>query len=139
MLTKVKDPLSGAQSSNVVYKVPCDCSKFYIGETKRRLETRIKEHKDACQKGQIDKSAIAEHFCNESEEHRILWSEVEIVEGASNNFELLVKEALCIKSTPQDQCFNRDEGFDLPDVWTTLYRRLECGTRNDAARRLTDS
>ena len=35
-------------SSGVVYQVPCSCGKVYIGETIRRLETRIKEHKDAC-------------------------------------------------------------------------------------------
>ena len=31
-----------------MHQVPCTCSKVYIGETKRRLETRLKEHKHAC-------------------------------------------------------------------------------------------
>ena len=35
--------------------------KVYIGETKRKLETRLKEHKDVCIKYLTDKSAIAEH------------------------------------------------------------------------------
>ena len=47
ILTKVKDPLLTTKQSNVVYEVPCICGEVYIGETKRRLETHLKEHKDA--------------------------------------------------------------------------------------------
>ena len=53
-LTRVKDKLPMGKLSNVVYQV-------HIGETVRRLDTRLKEHKDACICGQLDKSAIAEH------------------------------------------------------------------------------
>ena len=42
-LTKVKDKLY-LLVSNVVHRIPCHCSQFYIEETKRRLETRLKEH-----------------------------------------------------------------------------------------------
>ena len=38
--TKVKDSLPARKQANVVYEVPCTCGKVYIGETKRRLETR---------------------------------------------------------------------------------------------------
>ena len=31
----------------------------YIGETRRRLETRLREHQEACQKGTLEKSAVA--------------------------------------------------------------------------------
>ena len=65
LLTKVKDTLPMEKQANVVYKVPCTCGKVYIGETTRRLETRLKEHKDACIKGFTDKSAIAEHAWTE--------------------------------------------------------------------------
>ena len=41
-LTKVKDTLPLGKQSNVVY--PCSCSQVYIRETRRRLETRLKEH-----------------------------------------------------------------------------------------------
>ena len=39
----------------------CQCGKVYVGETQRRLETRVKEHRDACNKGDMWKSAIAKH------------------------------------------------------------------------------
>ena len=41
MLTKVKDPLPIEKQANVVYEIPCTCGKVYIGETKRRLGTRL--------------------------------------------------------------------------------------------------
>ena len=46
-LSKVKDKLPSDQNSNVAYRVPCSCGKFYIGGTVRRLEIRLKEHKEA--------------------------------------------------------------------------------------------
>jgi len=45
----------------VVYRIPYSCGEAYIGETVRRLEARVKEHRDACQKGALEKSALAEH------------------------------------------------------------------------------
>ena len=73
LLAKVKDPLHMEKQANVVYKVPCTCRKLYIGETTRRLETRLKalEHKDACIKGFTNKSAIAEHAW--TGDHPIHW------------------------------------------------------------------
>ena len=60
-LTRVKDELPDTLKANVVYRVPCSCGKVYIGETKRALGTRIKEHQSACRLQQTEKSAIAEH------------------------------------------------------------------------------
>ena len=57
MLTKVKDTLPPGKQSNVVYRIPCSCGQVYIGETKRRLETRLKEHRHSCERGMIEKSA----------------------------------------------------------------------------------
>ena len=48
MLIKIKDALLIEKQANVVYWIPCSCGKAYIGETKRKLETRLKEHWDAC-------------------------------------------------------------------------------------------
>ena len=58
LLTKVKDPHPAEKQLNV-YKVPCTCGMVYIGETKRRLETRLKEHKEVWTKNLSDRSAIA--------------------------------------------------------------------------------
>ena len=49
MLTRVKDTLAMEKRSKVVYQIPCSCGKKYIGETVRRLEMRMMEHRNACQ------------------------------------------------------------------------------------------
>ena len=60
----------------MVYQVPCSCGEAYIGETVRRLETRMKEHQDACQKGALEKSAFAEHAWESH--HPIRWEETTV-------------------------------------------------------------
>ena len=49
------------KQAKVVYRNFCSCGEVYIGETVSRLETRVKEHRDACQKGAVEKSAPVEH------------------------------------------------------------------------------
>ena len=50
-LTRVKDPLPLEKQAMVVYRIPCSYGKVYIGKTIRRMELRLKEHKDACSRG----------------------------------------------------------------------------------------
>ena len=69
-LSKVKDKLSSDQNSNVVYSIPCSV----------RLETRLKEHKEACLRGEQEKSAVADHAW--SSHHPILWKEASVVDQA---------------------------------------------------------
>ena len=122
MLTKVKYPLFIEKQANVVYEIPCTCGKVYIGETKRRLGTRLKVYKDACVGWQTHKSAIAEHAW--AEDHPINWSGTKILQRASHTMELVMKEALCIQSTPAD---SRLGGYELPDCWFALNRKLRGG------------
>ncbi|XP_072430928.1 uncharacterized protein [Chiloscyllium punctatum] len=44
-LTNLKDPVQPKDKTNVIYKIPCkDCHKHYVGQTGRKLATRIHEH-----------------------------------------------------------------------------------------------
>ena len=61
LLIRVKDPLPKEKLAGVVYQIPCQCGKVYVGEMQRHLETQVKEHRDACNKGNTWKSSIAEH------------------------------------------------------------------------------
>ena len=71
MLVKVKQKRPEEEKKEVVYQVPCnDCSKVYIGETKRTLKVRIAEHKQAVKKGD-EKNGIAVHA--HTTNHSIDW------------------------------------------------------------------
>ena len=43
-LVRPKDTVDPAKQEGVVYKIPCECGKVYIGETVRSMHERIKEH-----------------------------------------------------------------------------------------------
>ena len=118
MLTKVKDPLMIEKQAKVVYRVPCSCGEAYIGETVRRLETKVKEHRDACQKGALEKSALAEHAW--MNHHPIKWEEVSVIDRARTAKELLVKEAIHIQLNHPS--LNRDGGLELPRCWMAALK-----------------
>ena len=61
VLTKVKDLLPIEKQSKVVYRIPCSCDKAYIGQTRRRFETWLKEQQKLCQKGTLEMSVVVEH------------------------------------------------------------------------------
>jgi hypothetical protein len=49
LIAPKRPPSSTLETRNCVYKIHCkDCEMFYIGETKRKLVTRCKEHQYAC-------------------------------------------------------------------------------------------
>ena len=58
LLTRIKDKLPSTMNSSVVYRIPCSCGKVCIGETRWRLESRIKEHKDVCMKENLGSLVI---------------------------------------------------------------------------------
>ena len=55
----------------------------------------MKEHRDACEKGILEKSAVAEHVW---EKHHS-------------------KVALHIEMIPAEECFNHDRGLKLSNCW----------------------
>ena len=82
----------------MVYQIPCQCGKVYVGETQRRLEMQIKEHRDACNKEDAGKSAIAEHQWDQ--QHQVNWEGTRVLDRASRPVQLRVKEALIVH--PED-------------------------------------
>ena len=116
MRVKDQDPLE--KKSSVVYQVPCSCGRVYIRETKRALETRMKEHKAATRRGEMEKSAIAEHAWNYH--HQMAWDEIKVLDEAANNTTLLIKEALHIRLTDKETLLNRDEGVAISDCWSPI-------------------
>ena len=72
MLCKPKDPIPYLQQSEIVYRIPCSkCPASYIGQTGRRLEQRVKEHKRSVAQVNFNSSALAEHAW--TLEHEVDW------------------------------------------------------------------
>ncbi|EZA49494.1 hypothetical protein X777_12288, partial [Ooceraea biroi] len=64
---------------NVVYRISCaDCDASYVGQTKRRLNTQITEHRNDIKKRTGSPSVISERRVNF--DHEFKWDEVQIVD-----------------------------------------------------------
>ena len=121
ILTRVKDPTPPDERPGVIHKIKCICGDFYVGETKRTLATRIKEHKAACRLAAFERSAVAEHAWQEG--HEINWDDVEILDNTKDLQERKVKESLYIRMVPRTCLMNRDEGRELSSLWMRTIKR----------------
>ncbi len=118
----------------MVYRIPCkSCDSVYVGETGRKLGTRVKEHKKDVEQNskgsftramrkesltQINKSAITDH-ANQNN-HEIDWEEVCVLSRESDYRTRTIKEAIKIRG--QKQVMNRDEGaYQLSHVYDTIF------------------
>ena len=100
----------------IVYCIPCDSGRVFIGETGRCLSVRISEHKRAVL--HLDKrNALAVHMSDHMD-HRILWEESAIIEFETNWYQRKIKEAIWIKRTANP--LNTDPGLSLNKTWNTM-------------------
>ena len=97
-----RDPLSLPG----IYRIPCSCGQVYIGQTKRAINTRIKEHKANCRLGHTEKSAVAEHTLKE-QNHQIKFKDTQVLAQETNYHTRLYLEAIEIHKHREN--FNRSE------------------------------
>ena len=67
-LVRPKDAVDPTKQDGVVYKIPCECGKVYIGETGRSMGERIKEHDRDTRLTRTQSLAVWEH-ANETGHH----------------------------------------------------------------------
>lgn len=103
-----------------VYKVDCSCGSSYIGQTKRTIAERVKEHIAAVKNRQTNKSAIAEHLLDSGPNHWIELHEPKILSTVGYYYQRMVREAIEIK---KHRNFNREDGFKLSSTWNPVIRR----------------
>ena len=105
------------------YEIPCiNCNLCYIGETGRKFNTRLEEHKSEVNKvsGTVTtragrkeslttthKSAITDHVVDKN--HVIGWGEAKIIGTEQDRYKRWIKEAIAIRKKGSTT-MNRDEG-----------------------------
>ena len=112
------------KQSRVVYQIPCRSGQVYIRETIRQLEARLKEHWNACERGTLENSTVAEHVWERH--HPINWEETIVLIHARQHKEVVLKKALYvyIQKIPVEDRLHCDAGLELPNCWMTTLRRL---------------
>ena len=129
-LSHPKDRISLDNKSGVVYSIPCkDCTITYLGETGIHLSTRLKQHKEALKRGELEKSAVATHAWNLH--HRVDWEGVSIIDQDSNTISRKIRESLHIRR--RSGLMNRDDGLEISHtthVCGSLYSLLRLSSIN---------
>ncbi|XP_071637535.1 uncharacterized protein [Temnothorax longispinosus] len=96
LIKRGKDRLDKDHSTEVVYRIKCnDCNASYIGQTKRFLQTRVKEHFNDIKKNDCNWSVVSKHRASLG--HDFNWSEVEILHKEGNRKKREIAEMLLIK------------------------------------------
>jgi hypothetical protein len=127
MICNFKDKVSKEDTSNCVYRVPCsECNASYVGETMRRFNSRLTEHKAAVRNGNHAYSALAEHAVNDL--HPPDWEAASILEKEPNFRSRRFKEAVHILN--QQNTLNRNEGINLPEVFIPLLTNDQISKQN---------
>ncbi|KAK3716447.1 hypothetical protein QZH41_007056 [Actinostola sp. cb2023] len=121
LLSKPKDEIPLGKKTGVVYEMPCeDCTAVYVGETKRSLDTRRKEHKASVRLAKTDASALAQHA--NALNHNIAWEDTRVLASENNWVKRRWTEAWFIARNNQ-ALFNRDCGRTLPNTYFPLLHR----------------
>jgi len=91
-----KDELDSMSHHGVVYKISChDCEASYIGQTKRQLRTRIKEHNSDIKKKIGSPPVISEHRLKFN--HDFQWDNIKILDNELSYHKRIVSEIVHIK------------------------------------------
>ena len=108
-----------------VYRLICGCGHVYIGETKKRIRSRISEHEKDVFHGRWSKSGASEHASTCQQDFS--WAEAETLCMESNYRRRKIREALEIRKHNRSSAttVNRDQGSGLvSSQWDCLLGKI---------------
>ena len=118
-LHSVKDKLPHDLTTNAIYSIKRKtCDDEYVGETLCVLQVRPKERRGAIGLGNIEKSAIAQHFHQQGKSHEIDWSTMSVIDVAQSWRERKLREVFKIHQ--RQPKMNRDAGLEHPKIWHSV-------------------
>jgi len=117
-----KDIIERSNRCNVVYKINCkDCDACYVGQTKRRLNSRVKEHKNDINKRSGIPSVISTHRL---QNHDFDWGNVRILDNESAWYRRIISEMIYIKT--QTNGLNKQSDTEmLSDSYNLILQKLK--------------
>lgn len=113
-----------------IYKLDCDCGLSYIGQTKRSIITRVKEHIADVKHRRVTKSAVCEHS-EEGPNHYIRFDKPQILSKEHRFLPRMIREAIEIKKHPN---FNREDGWIIPSAWEPVIKIIKSKTKHTTSR-----
>lgn len=135
IFTKLKDPIPPGQQKNVVYSVPCGTNdgKMYIGQTGRKLDTRINEHKNDV-KRKDNRTGLTQHTLCDG--HIFNFDETRIVERIADQESRITAETFHIKLAGENNTVNLQRECGMFNTnYNALVVKLRQVTNDDKQRR----
>lgn len=121
ILGNTKDKIPDNQKSGI-YTIKCnDCEQVYIGQSRRAIEIRYKEHRNHWLKGQPEKSSVAKHMIDEF--HGFGTGNLKLLKSVPRNSYLDAFESLFIHKTKKTM--NADEGPIISPLFKLTTKRYE--------------
>uniref|UniRef100_A0A0X3Q2C9 GIY-YIG domain-containing protein n=1 Tax=Schistocephalus solidus TaxID=70667 RepID=A0A0X3Q2C9_SCHSO len=116
LVMRPKAPLPRGESTNVIYRVQCNsCAVNYIGETGKRLQTRVGEHMRAVRR--MDPLSLVADHCADSG-HTFAFQNAEILGRGSDRVARETIEAWHTGTTSINRCVT------LPTAYQALRTQL---------------
>ncbi|XP_077778802.1 uncharacterized protein LOC144326219 [Podarcis muralis] len=128
----LRNPKDKIQLENQgVYEIPCKvCPATYIGQTNRRINARIAEHKNAVKKEEKT-SSLFQHMKETG--HEINFADSKLLSNMEHHHKRIIMEAIEIEKHPHNMN-KRDDTSRLPDIW-----KLALPTKTDTRSRGTQN
>jgi len=90
-----KDKNSFEDNTNVVHKLLCNsCNASYVGQTKRKVKTRINEHMKNIKVDESKHSVITKHILESN--HTFDWQNVKIMDFETNYYKRLISDMIYV-------------------------------------------
>ena len=100
-LPSLKGREESKANKKLVYSIPCsDCDRVYIGETSRRIETRMSEHQTKIRTLASADSKMVEHIIQHK--HKFDPSKVETLTHENNWRRRVIKESILTSKAQQN-------------------------------------
>jgi len=118
-----------------IYQITCQCDGVYVGETYRKLATRLKEHKDDFRLGRAENTWLSKHVLEL--DHRARYEDIKIVGVKRNMVERKVSEAI-VKYKLGEKAINLKDGLSLRKHMGAAVAVLESALLKERERRRYD-
>jgi len=117
-----KDHLDNYTRKNVVYKIVCkDCDATYVGQTKRKLITRVNEHRNQINHTSTKNTVITEHRLNHN--HEFDWTNVKILDKERFYWKRMISEMINIQL--QNNALNQQTDTEyLQDSYISIINKI---------------
>lgn len=124
LYSNLKDTIPSTDRSGVIYKIPCECKKCYVGQTKQKLGTRLKQHINDCKPEKFiknEKTALAVHHFDTG--HIFNFEETKILDYEMNWTKRNVSEMVYIRLN--DTINHRTDTQGLSRVYNNILDKFK--------------